>query len=54
MNSFLRLGFSSVLEDEYAMSIFTVSESESLLESVKGNLDLSCEFLGTPGTIFGF
>lgn len=29
------------------MSVFTASESDSILECVKGNLDLSCEFFGT-------
>lgn len=29
------------------MSVFTASESDSILEYVKGNLDLSCQFFGT-------
>lgn len=29
------------------MSVFTAIESDSILECVKGNLDLSSEFLGT-------
>lgn len=47
MNSSLRLGFSYELRRRTCDERFTASESDSILECVKGNLDLSCQFFGT-------